>query len=384
MRVLAPHQYDVVTSDSDPEKAQAYVINTLDRGRYLSSIGSGNQSISNPSRGGGSSSFSDGTNQKIGDADDYKKSQMRFVWWTSELNFITDGNAAVIIDDKPVLFPDFEQLTHDLGELPFEDVASDKDFEFWVRASSGATQFSIEFLTLMSDVFNIHKMQGFAQAIVYSEKPPVNMRIGTNHVLHLPIDPNKEIQPRFEFANPNPDMQASLTLLENFLRMYLTSKGIDPRSVSGSGNALTYASGIERLLAMIEKFETSKDSYDLFKSVEDRVFEKVKRWSNLMQTASVASETTEPLIPELRLSQIPEDTMLTVNFHGPEIVQTVSEREDSSIKLIEAGLMSRLEGIQFIRNIDENKAAKVIENIDLENFEMTSSREEDPVNVGKI
>lgn len=369
IRVLAPHQYDVVPDETDPEKAAAYVINTFDKGSYLQSTStSAARGLNNPSRNQSSNYVSDRANQSIGDQEDYQQTLMRFVWWTKDLNFVTNGKGQVIVNDQVIMSPDFNEFMHELGELPFDDVAIDKDFEFWVRAGNGVTDFSIEFLAILSDVFNIHNMQGFAQAIIYSEKPPADMRIGPNQIIHIPLDPNKEVQPRFEFTSPSPDMQASLSLLENFLRMFLTSKGIDPKTVSGTADTARFNSGIERLLAMIEKFDTSRDSIDLFKFKEKSVFEKMKKWSNLMQTATAPSETTLPLVESLRIATIPDDVFVTVNYASPEMVQTKSEREDSAIKNIDAGLMSRSEAIQFIRGIDEDKALEVIKKIDAESI----------------
>lgn len=380
LRVLAPHQYDVVPDETDPEKAQAYIINTFDRGQYLSSLGSSTRTnaFNNPSSYPTNNSYySDRINQNVGDPDDYNATMQRFVWWTSEHNFITNGKGQVIVNGQPVVSPNYDEFIHDLGELPFDDVAKDKDFEFWVRAGNGITDFSIEFLALLSDVFNIHNMQGFAQAIIYSEKPPASLKIGPNNVLHIPLDPNKEVQPRFEFANPNPDMQASLQLLENFLRMFLSSRGIDPKSISGTSDANRFNSGIERLLSMIDKFEASRDSFDLFRYVEKSVFEKMKKWSNIMQTAVAPSETTPPLVPDLRLALIPEQTQLTIQFASPEIIQTKSEREDSAIKNMDAGLMSRSEAISFIRGIDEEKALEVLKKIDQEAILMAGNNNDE-------
>lgn len=372
LRVFAPFQYDVIPDPSDPEKAAGYIINLQDKQRVLSSGAAGKlYDISNPPtslvnfRG---SETSDGTNQKIADQEDYKATLQRFVWWTKELNFVTDGNGRLINEfDQPMEISDPNLMLNPLGELPFVDFSRQKDVEYWTRYGSGITDFSIEHLVLMSDIFNVHKMQGFAQAIVFAEDMPQNMKIGPNHVLHIPMDPNKEIQPRFEFASPSSDLAGSIDLAETHLRLFLTSRGIDPKVVSGKLDTQRFSSGVERLLAMIEKFEASRDAIDMFRKVEDDVFMLMVKWSNLFQGATTPSAFgVEPLIPELQLATLPEDVNMSVLFHSPATVQTKTEKEDSVMKLMDAGLMSRTEAIMELREVEKEKAEEILANIDEE------------------
>jgi hypothetical protein len=368
-RVLAPHQYDVIPMDNDPETGEVYIISIFDKHRLLSGSSGGRSfELSDPPSFNSSYSnyYSDYRNQKIGDADDFKKA-MKFVWWSKDWNFITDGRGNMLNESgEPIVQPALSEMQNPIGKLPFVDIAREKDFEFWVRHGSSVTEFSIEFLVLLCDIFNIHKMQGYSQAIIFSEKVPANMRVGPNHILHIPLDPNKEVQPRFEFASPSPDMSASLELAETFMRLFLTSRGIDPKTVSGKAETQRFSSGIERLLAMIEKFEASKDALDLFTNVESKVYELMKSWSNAFQGATKSNGNTPPLVPELRVATLPEDSFVTVQFKGPEIVQTKSEKEDSVVKLMQEGLLSRTEAIQEIRGVEEKVAQEIVQKIDSE------------------
>jgi hypothetical protein len=385
-RVLAPHQYDVIPKDSDPETGEVYIISIFDKHRLLSgSAGGRSFELSDPPSFNSSYSnyYSDYRNQKIGDADDFKKA-MNFVWWSKDWNFITDGRGSMLDESGNVVIqPNESEIMNPIQTLPFIDIAREKDFEFWVRHGSSVTEFSIEFLVLLCDIFNIHKMQGYSQAIIFSEKVPANMRVGPNHILHIPLDPNKEVQPRFEFASPSPDMASSLELAETFMRLFLTSRGIDPKTVSGKAETQRFSSGIERLLAMIEKFEASKDSIDIFRGVEDKYFELMKKWSNAFQGVTKPNGKTEPLIDDLRIATIPEDAFVTVQFKGPEIVQTKSEREDSVIKQMQEGLLSRTEAIQEIRGVEEEVAKEIVQKIDSE-MVMLAPRVEDGDSEGQI
>lgn len=371
-RVYQPHQYDVIPMDDDPEVAKAYVISVDDRS-FMNGVGTtGTQTYelkSVPTNSGHSplrSSTTDSRNQNIADYDDAMKAKMRFVWWSAEGNFITDGHGKYIdpTNNQIIENPPQEMIENPLGVLTFIDVSWDKDNEFWERAGSSSTEFDLDFKALLTDAAFIHKMQGYSQAIIYAPEPPANMKVGPNRILHIPQDPNSEVQARFEWSSPNSNIGSSLELIETFLRLYLTSEGVDPKTISGKAEGQAFSSGIERLLAMLDRFEASRDTMDLFTEVEQKLLTFMIMWSNLMQTVNAASPTTVPLIPDLRGGALPEDMVVTVQFYRPEALQTKTDMEDSIIKLIDAGLKSRVDGIMELEGVDRMTAMSKLKEID--------------------
>jgi hypothetical protein len=349
IRVLLPHQYDVLPDENNPEEAYAYVVSVFDKFEYLNSASS-SADLSNPGRGGflKSSETMDGMNQSIADSEDYKASLERYEVWTKDLNFLMDGNGNIVSGDDVV---------NPIGELPFIDVACEKDFEFWIRRGNGIVDFAIDFGAQLSDIANIIRMQGYAQAVISAEKQPDSMVVGPNHILWLQLDANRpELKPTFEFVSPGSDLQASLDFLEMTLRLFLTSKGIDPKTVSGKLDSQSFSSGVERLLSMIDKFESSKSDTEIFRYVEMKLFHLLKLWSNVYQN-------TDQLIPELQLGKIPDDAKMTVNFVQPQAVQTKTELEDSIIKLLDKGLTTKKAAIMELKGIDEDSADEVLAEI---------------------
>jgi len=357
MKALSPHHYDVVPT-ADIEDAEIYILNVFDKSDTF--VGADGIDLSSPTTGirrNATKSISDGVNQGIGDPDDYSAHFNKYIWWSKEFHFMTNGSGQIIEELSPA------DLLNPIGMLPFIDIAGDKDGEFWVRSGSTDTEFSLDMALLITDYVNVAKMQGHAVSIIFSEKPPKDMTIGTNRVLHIPLDPNKEVQPRFEFQSPNADLSAHKEMIESIINLYLTSKGIDPQTVSGTASTKTYSSGLERLLAMIDRFEASRDDIDLYKTVEDKSLDLFIAWSNLLQGVS-----DKPLVDKLQLATLPDDVYVDVKFRKPEVVQTKSEIEDSAIKLMDAGLMSKSEAISELREIDEEAAEEVIEKIDEQAF----------------
>lgn len=337
IRVLSPHQYDVISQDDDPEKAAVYIINTIDKTKYLTGY--------------------DQQNQKIADPDDFKKQQMRFVWWTDAFNFETDGNGKIMSEPVP----------NPIGQLPFIEVSGcSKDFEFWVREGCGPAEFSVTASTVWSDICTINKIQGYAQAVISGDKLPENLMVGPTRVLFLPTDSTSAVQSKFEFVNPNPDLAAALEMLEMLIKTFLSSEGIDPQTISGKADATKYSSGLERMLAMIEKFEASKEDLEVFRWVEYRLFDLLKSWSNIYQGVDF-------LKPELKNGQINESVDLDVQFATPSVIQTKTETEDSVIKRLDKGLISKVEAVSELRDISLENAMIALEKIAEENQALVDS-----------
>lgn len=347
LRCYAPHQIDKIDDDLDPELAFGYIINVMDKSEFLHRESSNRGKVDN-------------FDQTIGDADDYMKKRQRFVWWTDQFNFVTDGEAKIIGDETQIVNP--------LGKLPFIDVASEmeKDFEFWIRSGSSECEFSLEMSVMLSDLSNIIKLQGYAQAIVTGEELPENIVVGPNHILRLPISSTTQIAPSFEFASPNADINGSIDAIEMYVRFFLTSRGLDPKTVSGKAEDSRFSSGIERLLSMIDRFEASRQDFDIFSQVEQKIFNLMRGWSNLMQN-------TDALNEDLKGGQISDNVELEVMFSSPEVIKTQSESEESVIRRMREGLMTKVEAIAELRNMDEDNAREVLEKINEENANAASN-----------
>lgn len=354
-RPLYQHQYDVIPFANDPEKAECYVISSYNKNNLFQNMTQ--NSSSNPVYGRGYSH--DSINQGIGDPDDYDGNKL-FYWWTSEYNFVTDSKGNVISKDPSGKVTD-QDLLNPIQDLPFIDIAFDKDFEFFVRAANSAVDFTLDFSTMISDQSEIARLQGFAQAILTSTEEPRDLKIGPRNYLWLKLDPNAaaENRPSFAFSSPNPDLASTNQMLANYLSMFLTSIGLNPKAVNPTGDKESYASGVDRYLSMLEKFESSADDIDVFKWVEKRAYELVKKWNNTYYNA-----TENGFIPELAGVLLPEDSYLEVKFAGPEMQMSESEKLAVIQQKMELGLMSRMQAIMMDQGVDEKAASEMMMKID--------------------
>lgn len=350
-RVLYAHQYDVVPMDNDPEEAEAYIISTLDRSMYISQ----DNSAGNPTGYSGASgmrSGSDGINQLIADQDDWKKGEDRYIVWTKDLHFVMDGKGNIMGEEIVSPLAQFQVM-------PFIDISSGKDFEYFVRSGQSLTDFGVQYCGALSDLGNIVKLQSYSQAWMSGSKElmPENLVVGVNTILKLPIDPNDKVETKFGFASPSSDLAGAANYVEMILSNFLTARGIDPKVITGKADANKFSSGVERFLSLIEKFEASKADFALFEKVEDDAFEIIKAWINTLVG-------TDQLESEYQISKVSEDIEMYIKFAEPAMIQSRAEKLDAISREMELGLMSRVEAIMEMRNVSKEVAMQIASEID--------------------
>lgn len=326
IRVLQSHHVDVIPDADDPEKAYAYIISSFDKSQYIPS---------------------DSVNQKTADTDDYKSSLNRYVVWTAQYNLIMDANGNIIGEVVPNI----------IEELPFIDISKDKDFEFFIRQGQGLTDFTIQYNLFWSDFFYIARMQGFSLG-VFSGDPelmPKQFFVGPNRCLVLPVNPaNPDNKVDFKFVSPTPNLEGILKGISALLASYLTSKGVSPKVISSEiSSADTYSSGIERLLAMVDRFESTKEDFDLFRSVENKLFDIIKKYQ-------VKLSGTQFLDRKYWVSQSSISTELSVVFRKPEMVQTEAEQLMNLKTKIEMGISDKALALSTIDEISIDQAEEKI------------------------
>jgi hypothetical protein len=330
LRVLLSHHIDVIPQFNNPEKAYAYIISAFDKSSVLQS---------------------DQVNLTIADADDYKASLERYVVWTEEYNFIMNGKGETV----------GEVLPNPIKKLPFVDVSKEKDFEFFVRTGMNLSEFTVLYNTIWSDDLYITRMQGFSQAVFFGnvDMMPREYKIGTGRAIVLPSDPkNPDNKLDFKFVTPTPDLAGARESRQALLANFLTSRGISPKTISAALDSNeSYTSGFERLLAMIDKFEATKEDFDLFKWVEFELADIVKKY------AYYFSNDSELLDPKYWVTQSVLASEFSVKFHEPEMVQTLAEKIENLKSKIDLGISDKVLALMELENLTEEQAEEKISKI---------------------
>ena len=353
LRVLKLHQVDVIPMPDNPEEMLAVIIsphdNSFKRNDHHDQSG-----ISRPYKSG----QSDGVDQAIADEDD-TTAQIYEVWTreyynadTEEmvpaLNFIMNDRGEVLSED--VLSP--------IPMLPFVDVAGYKDFQFYADETNALVDFTVQFNAVMTEIAQILRTQGFSQAVITGPKSVIakqNFDIGPNTVLKIPSDLD-EGAASFSFQTPGGSVQHAIEFAETLLAQFLSCNGVDPKVVS-SESGQRFASGIERLLSQIERFDASKQDYSLFDEVEYKLFHIIHNFYN-------ALVDTDGLMDRYRMPALADDVDINVTFSRPEGAQTLVDKVNTQEKLMAAGLASRVTAVMDIYNMERAEAEEFIAKLD--------------------
>lgn len=317
IRSLKGFQIDVFNGAENPEIGDIYVLSGYDK-----------------------KSDGDDINQTIAEYDDNISEEI-YIVWSKDFHFSMDENGEILSEDT----------VNELGIIPIVDIAGAKDFTYWIDEGNALVDFCIFYNSAMSGHGFTVEMQAFAQAYIKSsaELMPQNVQIGPTKLLKLITDPDRDADSEFGFAQTGADLAGSQAYIELLLSNFLTARGLDPKTIVGSANSSTsYASGMERLLALIEKFEASKDDLYLFEVIEKQLFEIIKAWSKIL--------------PDMK--PISDDATVSVNFKRPEMIQTEADKVDLYMKKAELGLASRIDGVMDLYNMDKEQAIVKIKEID--------------------
>jgi hypothetical protein len=324
------HNLDVVESETNPEIADAYIISNFDKTEDVDS---------------------DQVNQIIADKDDYKRSLERYTLWTKDYNFVFNGNGDIVGDQNDIENP--------LGIVPIIDLALTKDFTYYVQDGSNLVNFCIDYNVSLSDLMFISRLQGFAQGAVSGDKEVLDkmttVEMGVAHLIKLANSPDGN-PTKLEFIQRGSDINGSIRSIEVLLSTYLTSKGIDPKVVTGSGESVKYSSGIDRLLAMIEKFEASRANFDLFLSYERKALDILASYLRVYNGRP-------QILDSKYFMTLPEDLSVSVKWRKPEMIQGEKEKVDLYKAKIDANLMSPVEAIMEDRKLSREEAEFVYRQI---------------------
>lgn len=340
LRVIHSHNIDVVPEENDPEEAYAYIISTFDKSSYVRSM-------------------SDGVNKTIADQADYKASLEKYQVTTKEISFIMNGKGDLLGDGI---------VENPIRELPFIDVAKDKDFEFFVRIGQALTDFTIDFNVAWSDLMYISRMQGYSVGVLSGDAnlKPDNIIVGPNRFIFLPKNPsNPESKLELDFKSPTPNLEASLKSIESLINIFLSTRGVDLKSISISNSGTSYSSALEKLLAMIDQFKATKDDFDLYYSVEKKLHSIVTKYLALLTGTNI-------LNPKYNVTSSVVDSEINVSFKEPQMIETTSEKLDNAQKKLDLGIADRVSILSDIKGISEEMALEEISELDKRKTEQIS------------
>ena len=333
-RVLKQHQLDVVPNKENPEIGDVYILTGFDKS--LSTLRE-----ETPENGG------DGLNSPIADQDDYKKTITRHVVWSNSYHFVMNGHGDILTED----------IDNPIGMIPIFEISDDKDLVYFIQNESVDSKFCVEYNEALSSQNMVVQMQGFSQAVMFSPKElmPESVTIGPTKLLKVITNSDVQGETDFRFVTPSADLDGVRAHTESLLAQYLSSKGINPSSVTGNASAQTATSGIEKLLSMVEKFEASKQDFARFEQAEKEAFEIIKAWLN-------NTKNTDTLDKEYQMN-VPENAEVNVKYAEPTAILSELEKLDIAERKIELGVWDLAKAVSFLEGVDESQVEEMLDGV---------------------
>lgn len=337
---IKAHMVNVVPNNVDAEKGVIYIFSGYDR--------SLNENYSE-------SKGQDNVNQDIADYDDHKASNERYVVWSEKYHFVMDGNGSIVSG---------EDVENKIGVIPVVEVSALKDFNYWRELTNDVAKFCVDYNVALTSLNYVVEMQGFAQAYLKGPKDlmPTNIQVGPSKILKLITNPDEEGDIEFGFATPGSDLAGSQAFVESLLAQFLSSQGVDASTVSGSAQSDKYTSGVERLLAQIEKFEASKEVMSLYRHSEAKVYNVVKAMLNNFKGTEILSE-------EYYTADLPESSKLRIKYAEPQSVISETDRLDIIERKKDLGILDQIGIIAEYENISRGEARDLLAEQELDREE---------------
>ena len=317
---LLAHQYDVITGE-DPEEAIGFVISNFNQPR--------------------------------------EEESQAYVVWTADYHFRMNGKGIILTKEEDIANP-ISPI------MPFSEASYEKDGDFYIDEDETCVDFTILINAALTEIFHVMRMQGFGQAVVTGSANSIPraeaIEVGLNSLIVL-ITEEGQVAPDFKFVNANPDLAGSIEVVATILSAYLSSKGIDPKSINLKGEGKSFSSGWERFLALIEKFEASQDDLAIFRNVELTDFEIVKAWHN----AAIGNELLKAQYKSIELK---DDVRVKTDFVKPEAIQTDAEKIDITKKMEDNGYIGHVQAVKRANNLGSDEEAlafiKVKDDLDVQ------------------
>lgn len=312
-------------------------------------------------------------------SEEEKAKNERWTIWSKDYNFVCNAEGELTSENA-----DINDISNPLKEVMIVEFSTEKDEDFWINENSGLATFTIQLNAALSDLLHVMKMQGFSTFTVSGHKEVLAQmqaniqQLGTNTVVYLPIhtvkvgNEVKDVPTVASYVSPTPDLNGSIEVISTLLSAFLTAKGVDPKTISLSGEGEKFSSGWERLLALISKFDSSKEDMPVFTAVEYQIFKKIKV---LVETYKGSKEKV--LADDfLELVKGIESAELSLDYKKPELVETRKELFDRLISEIKEGFRTKVSALAEYYNITETEAKKRLEEIEAEKVTPTDEEKE--------
>lgn len=325
VKVKPPHQYDVIPSAYDKEKAACVIFSDFPDTPYpVTGAGAGGVSSSDGGRYSsspgdaiplqGSAVARDLKDQVIADSPrDQGANAEEYIFWTGRFHLTCDKNGKLIAGKTP------EGYANPIKRIPGEVVAGPQDGSFWSTGGEDLVDGTIIVNVNLTDMLSILHMQGWGQLVVIGQNlAKKDYAVGPQIALELNYGTEEEA-PTAQLLQHDPHTEDHLKAVEVIVALLLTTNNMSIRSVSAKLDASTIASGLAKMVDEADVMDDVSEDQAYFAKRECGVLGVVSAWIEVLRP-------TKLLLPALQDSVKFNAHEVSHKFHNEEQVITEEEK----------------------------------------------------------
>ncbi len=271
------------------------------------------------------------------DANDYKNK--RFIWWTKNYHFTTDGIGNIVAAEGYELGDDGSiAIDNPIKQLPFIVLADDPDDGFYADGGEDLADAGIKINAMLSNINHIAITQGYGQPFMTGKNLPRTVKLGPNSCI---LGEYNEGEPKteFSFLTANPPLNDLKLNMEMYIALLLSTNNLSISSVASQlsgGNS--FASGIALIIDKAESVEDVEDQSQLFRDKEPKIWELAFKWMEYLQRVAKAD-----LVDELQQAFVPVETKVKVSFPPSQPILSEKEKLEVLEKRKDLGINTMVE-----------------------------------------
>ena len=316
--VLAPHQFDVIEDQDNPEMARVVVLSNY------KSTGTGNDTSVDGQRRGTKEDDKKETNEN---------DKTEYIFWSKSYHFTCDRKGQIISNSNE----DKEETNKNpISNLPFEFFNKDQDGSFWAVGGEDIIDGSILINTLLTDLYFIAKVQGSGIFYMFGPNVPETFKVGPNRAITMKTEEGGA-SAEIGFASSNPPLDAHMQMIEQYVAFLLSTNDLGVQSIQGKLDGGSASSGIQEIIQNAEPMTAIEDEQEQYADKEPTILQRANSWQNALSDSKTGLTDTYNSIGSA------DDVLYAMKFVAPKHFNSESERLDAVSKKIDQGIFNKID-----------------------------------------
>ena len=357
--VLAPHQFDVIEDQDNPDIARAVILSHFKR----SSLSSTSEDPQSRVKSGIATNFRDGDNQRQKIADSPGDKDKEYIFWSNKYHFTCDHKGEIVSIDK-----DGARVTSNpIAELPFTFFSKDQDGSFWSVGGEDMIDGCILINTLLTDIYFIEKVQGMGLFYLFGKNVPKTFKVGPNRAITMEVE-DGDPTPQIGFASSNPPIADHMAMIEQFVAFLLSTNDLGVNAIQGKLDSSSANSGIQDIIQNSEPMTAIEDEQEQYKDKEPDLMNKANRWQGVLDGSETGLSIGFSDIGSV------DNLLYTMSFEDQQHYSSENEKLDAIKKKVELGVWNKVDAmIEENPDLTRKEALKKLLEKSKENLEIAKS-----------